>query len=139
MGYGIELLNYQPIGLPMMIDVGCELPEYVKAHIRRIHEANARLYRLSSFTISFIGECDKLFNICKVDDDDGGDFWGWVYTWRGKYCRMEWEELKIIIEQLADEYYRGSEDYDEEDTVDCLYDLEILFSVTDITRTFRMT
>ena len=106
----------------------------IKNQIRRIYETDNKLFRLSGYTISFIGDCNKLFNICKVDDDDDGEFWDNIYTWRGKYYDMEWDELKMIIQQFISEYAVNNDGFDEAEQQDCLNDLEILFSAIDIAK-----
>lgn len=139
MGYGIQLLITQSSYLLTILEGKQDksgFADCIKENVRQIEEVNDKLFRISGFTISFIGDCETLFNICKIDDDDDGDFHDWIYVWRGKYYDLEWDEMLLIIKPLIDEYSKTYEGYDEAEQQDTLNDLKILFSAIEITKKF---
>ena len=137
MGYGIKLLTFQSPALPIILKGEQDESRFwdsAKQQIHLIDGVNDKLVRLSCFTISFIGNCKELFNISDVDDDER-DCWDTIYVWRSKYIDMEWCDLVKIIEPLINECDCGG---DEDGNKEALDDLEILFSVVWITKTFTI-
>jgi len=142
MGYGIKILSIQRAYLPCILKGNQDksgFADIVKQSCYDIHKVSNDLCRLSGWTINFIGECKTLFNICEIDADDEGDFWDNIYVWKNSYCKMEWCELKVVVEPLIDEFINKM-DYklNETEAGEIIYTLERLFSIVEISRTFKI-
>jgi L-rhamnose mutarotase len=136
MGYGINLLSK-----PQLFLLDGLKGEYAHHHIetmRRTDEATLELCRISHYTFIFMNECKTLFKYCEEDDEDE-DCWDRVYTWKRKYEDMEWEDLELIIKPLIETFASTNEDgFDENEKIECLQTLKILFDVIDIASSFQI-
>jgi len=139
MGYGIKFLIVQS---PLLYNVlkgeeeRLEFVEGVKERCYLIDKVSDDLFRLSGWTIDFIGKCKTLF---KIHTDEEGEFWDNIYVWRYKIRQMEWSELKAIVEPLIDEFVSQlGYKLNEEEREQIFYTLEKLYSVADIGGTFQI-
>jgi len=139
MGYGIKFLVIQS---PLLYNIlkgeedRLEFVEGVKERCYLIDKVSDDLFRLSGWTIDFIGNCKTLF---KIHTDEDGEFWDNIYVWRYKIRQMEWNELKAIVEPLIDEFViQLGYKLNEEEREQIFYTLEKLYSVADIAETFQI-
>lgn len=150
MGFGIKLLHTQSPYLVGLLS-GCkETIDNIHKHYqdcaieeaRRIQDINTKLCRLGAFTIGFIYNCDTLFGNSGCDDED--ECSDYIIYWKRKWCyEPKWTELQGVIDNLLDEHIKTSWTLlcsfeADELKKEALEDLEILFSIVDITRTFTI-
>jgi hypothetical protein len=140
MGYGIKFLIIQS---PLLKNVlkGEEdrlgYAESVKQNCYDIDDVSDDLFRLSGWTIDFIGSCKTLF---QIHTDEDGDFWDNIYVWRSNIRQMEnWAGVKTILEPLIDEFVSNL-DYklNDEEREQIFYTFERLFSIVDTAHTFQI-
>jgi hypothetical protein len=141
MGYGIKILTIQSPLLKVVLK-GEEdrwgFGEEVKETCYEIDNVSDDLFRLSGWTTDFIGNCKTLFTIFEMDEEEG-EFWDNIYIWRWKYCKMEWSELKPIVEPIIDEFVsKMTYELNETEKTEIIYTLERLHSITGISRTFQI-
>jgi hypothetical protein len=140
MGYGIKFLIIQS---PLLKNVlkGEEdrlgYAESVKQKCYDIDDVSDDLFRLSCWTIDFIGNCKTIF---QIHTDEDGDFWDNIYVWRNNIRQMEnWAGVKTILEPLIDEFVSNlGYKLNDEEREQIFYTFERLFSIVDTTHTFQI-
>lgn len=112
-----------------------------------VEENMMDLENLSRWTIGFISSCSVLFNKCDTEEEE--EDWNAIYLWRGVYRRMEWSELKPIVNVLVTDYLNSNNRWGTDNhpvpriVIDVMRDeivtaMDKLFSVISFTRTFQL-
>jgi hypothetical protein len=139
MGYGIKLLITPSCMLPLVLQGEREgLEGWKRDMIERhdfIEDIHDKLFRLG-YTINFIANCKTVFLISADEEDEHYEIWDNIYTWKNRFLKMEWEEVRQVFEPLIEEQFK--DELNEEEKKEILGDLEILFSAIHTAKTFTI-
>lgn len=93
---------------------------------REIEDATWKIGIVYQFFINY-EVASKLFNILRTEDDTE-DTYDWIWTWRGKYKRIDtWDELKPIWREILADHIEQNEDADYEEEL--MFVLENIFKM----------